>query len=46
MTVIEQAQRALQKLPAHLQIEALDFIEYLLTKAKRLSKAGQPYRCL
>jgi hypothetical protein len=35
MTNDEKIQQTVQKLPANLQAEALDFVEYLLTKSER-----------
>jgi hypothetical protein len=35
MDISERIQRVVERLPAPLQIEALDFIEYLLAKAER-----------
>ena len=35
MTIDEKIQKTVQKLPANLQAEALDFVEYLLTKSER-----------
>lgn len=39
MAIAEKISRYIDELPEHLQEEALDFIEYLLTKAK--SKSAQ-----
>jgi hypothetical protein len=35
MDISERIQQVVERLPAPLQIEALDFIEYLLAKAER-----------
>lgn len=35
MTTVENIQRSIQALPASLQAEILDFVEYLLIKAER-----------
>lgn len=37
MTVAEKIQHFVHRLPAHLQSEALDFIEYLFTKAEQIT---------
>lgn len=34
MAINERIQESFEKLPSELQVEALDFIEYLLTKAQ------------
>lgn len=35
MLLAERVQQVVQRLPAPFQVEALDFVEYLLTKAER-----------
>lgn len=35
MTTADRIQQSIEKLPASLQVEALDFIEYLLIKAEQ-----------
>jgi hypothetical protein len=35
MVIAERIQQYVQRLPASLQVEVLDFVEYLLAKAER-----------
>ncbi|HKZ77074.1 MAG TPA: DUF2281 domain-containing protein [Anaerolineae bacterium] len=35
MAIVEKIQQYVQRLPASFQVEVLDFVEYLLTKAER-----------
>jgi len=40
MAIADQIQRYVEKLPASVQAEVLDFVEYLVTRAERREDAG------